>query len=68
MGVVGGRGTVDAGVAAHVGAVPAGGEVLGVVGDGVLPSLESYVGIEESRVWDRWTLLMRWISEGNCED
>lgn len=68
MGVVGGGGAVDARVAAHVGAVPAGSDVLGVVGDGVLPSLEGYVGIEESRVWEwgwRVGLLMRWISEGD---
>lgn len=52
MPVVGGRGAVDAIVSAHVGAVPVGGEVLRVGGDGVLQSLKGNEGIEESRVWD----------------
>lgn len=54
MGVVEGGGAVDAGVVADVVAVPVGGEAFGVVGDGMLPSLESYECIEKSRVWEWW--------------
>lgn len=73
MRVVRGRGAVDAGVAADVGAVPVGGEVLRVVGDGVLQSLKGYEGIEKSRVWDYGRgrvvgLLMRGFRVRNCED
>lgn len=54
VGVVGSRGTEDAGVVADVGTVPVGSEVGRVVGDGVFPTLESCVGLEESLVGEKW--------------
>ena len=50
VGIIGRRCTVNAVVLAHMVAVPVGGEVLGIRGDGMFPCLKSIVSFDESRV------------------
>lgn len=54
--VIWGRCTEDSGVITDVGAVPVGGEVVGVGGYGIFPCLEGYVCLCKSRVWDPWRI------------
>ncbi|KAJ8429421.1 hypothetical protein Cgig2_015710 [Carnegiea gigantea] len=49
VGILGGRGTEDAGVGADIRAEPVASEVEGVGCHGLLPCLEGYVGVSEAR-------------------